>query len=47
MSHFLFSYTSLFPETREVLEKDEEGYRLANKWFVTWKEDGFQNIFFS
>lgn len=47
MSHFLFSYTSLFPETRKVLERDEHGYMLANKWFITWKEDGFKNKFFS
>jgi hypothetical protein len=45
MSHFLFSYTSLFPETRRVLEGDDEGYTLANKWFITWKEDGFKKTF--
>ena len=45
MSHFLFSYTALFPETRSVLEGDDEGFALANKWFITWKEDGFKKTF--
>jgi len=45
MSHFLFSYTALFPETRSVLESDKEGYALAKKWFITWKEDGFKKTF--
>lgn len=45
MSHFLFSYTALFPETRSVLKGDEEGYALANKWFITWKEEGFKKAF--
>lgn len=45
MSHFLFSYTSLFPETRLVLEGDDQGYMLANKWHITWKEDGFKKRF--
>ena len=47
MSHFLFSYTSLFPETKSILEGDEEGYMLANKWFISWKEEGFKNRFVS
>lgn len=45
MSHFLFSYTALFPESRSVLEGDEEGYALANKWLITWKEEGFKKTF--
>jgi len=45
MSHFLFSYTALFPETRRILEGDDEGYALANKWFITWKEEGFKKTF--
>ncbi|MBN1547188.1 MAG: hypothetical protein JW902_11060 [Syntrophaceae bacterium] len=45
MSHFLFSYTDLFPETRSVLEVDEEGYALANKWLITWKDEGFKKTF--
>ena len=45
MSHFLFSYTALFPETRSVFEGDEEGFSLANKWFISWKEDGFKKTF--
>jgi hypothetical protein len=45
ISHFLFSYTALFPEARSALEGDKEGYALANKWFITWKEDGFKKSF--
>lgn len=45
ISHFLFSYTSLFPDSREVLERNEQGYMLANKWLITWKEDGFRKFF--
>lgn len=45
MSHFLLSYTALFPETRRVFESDDEGYALANKWSITWKEDGFKKTF--
>lgn len=47
MSHFLFSYTAFLPETRKVLESDEDGYSLANKWLITWKEDGFKKTFSS
>lgn len=47
MSHFLFSYTTLFPEARLILEGDKQGYELACKWLITWKEDGFKKRFFS
>ncbi|MDO9229007.1 MAG: DUF5677 domain-containing protein [Syntrophales bacterium] len=47
ISHFLFSYTSLFPETRLILDEDEQGYALVNKWHITWKEDGFKRRFVS
>lgn len=47
ISHFLFSFTSLFPETRPILERDEQAYMLTGKWFITWKEDGFKKRFLS
>ncbi len=41
MSHFIFSFSELFPRARKLLNKNEETKELAVKWYITWKEEAF------
>ncbi|MEX5593228.1 DUF5677 domain-containing protein [Pseudomonas orientalis] len=34
VSHLLFAYTKLFPESRRLLESDLDVYGIADKWYV-------------
>jgi len=42
MSNFLFTYTSLFPDTKSLFESAPE-YLLADRWHISWKEDAFKS----
>lgn len=42
MSHFLFSYTNLFPETKTVFTKNADIFGLVKRWHITWKEPEFK-----
>jgi hypothetical protein len=41
MSHFIFSFSGLFPKAKNILDINEETKELAMKWHVTWKEEAF------
>ena len=41
MSHFIFSFSKLFPKAKKLLDKNVEIKELAVKWYVTWKEEAF------
>lgn len=45
MSHFIFSFSDLFPKAKKIIDKNEETKKLAIKWHVTWKEDAFIKSF--
>lgn len=47
LSHFLFSYTDLFPETKTEFAQNAVMHGLAMKWHVTWKEPEFKKRFIS
>lgn len=45
MSHFIKSYSRVFPDTMRVIGSNKELEALSDKWYITWNEEEFLKPF--